>query len=91
MEAWLDALPVGGLSAGALLTVVVLMILRGALVPRKTHEEVRADRDTFRQAWEASEERGRVRDAQTGELLESMKTLEKLIRALPHEEGGEPE
>jgi hypothetical protein len=89
VEAWLDQLPIGGLSAGAILSIVVLMILRGALVPRRTHEECRADRDSWRVAWEASEEARRVQAAQLGELLELAKTTDKFIRALPRPPGGE--
>lgn len=88
MPEWVDALPVGGLSASAILTIVVLMILRGALVPRSTHQEVRSDRDTWRDAWEASEEARRVQAQQLGELLELAKTTDQFIRALPRPPGG---
>jgi len=85
---WVDALPVGGVSASAILAIVVLMIFRGALVPRRTHEEARTDRDTWKQAWEASEEARRVQAAQLGELLELAKTTDQFIRALPRPPGG---
>lgn len=49
----MELLPIPGewiIQGGAvgLLGLVVLMILRGALVPRKTHEEVQEERDTWR-------------------------------------------
>ena len=88
MSEWLDGLPVGGLSAAAILGIAVLMILRGQLVPRRTHDEVRTDRDTWRAAWEASEEARRVQAQQLGELLELAKTTDHFIRALPRPPGG---
>lgn len=44
----LATLPLGNLSAGALLAVVIILIVRGDLVPRKIHEEVRQDRERLR-------------------------------------------
>lgn len=49
----MELLPIPGewiIQGGAvgLLALVVLMILRGALVPRKIHEEVMEERDTWR-------------------------------------------
>lgn len=41
----LSSLPYTDLGAGALLALVVILIVRGDLVPRKVHEEVRGDRD----------------------------------------------
>lgn len=90
MDAWLDGLPVGGFSAGAILGIVILMILRGQLVTKREHEETRVDRDTFRAAWEAEVERGRVKDAQLSEFLEYAKTADRVIRALPVE-GMKPD
>jgi hypothetical protein len=46
----LDGLPVGQISAGALVALVVLLILTGRLVPRQQMLDLRADRDK----WEAS-------------------------------------
>jgi hypothetical protein len=46
----LDGLPVGQISAGALVALVVLMILTGRLVTRQQMLDLRADRDK----WEAS-------------------------------------
>jgi hypothetical protein len=87
---WLDALPITGLSIGTLLTLVFLMVMRGDLVPRRTHEETRADRDTWRKAWEASEEARRVQAAQLSDLMELAKTTDSFIRSLPHPGGESP-
>lgn len=91
MEEWLTSLPVGGFSAGAILAVVVLMLFRGQLVTKREHEETRADRDTWRAAWDTSEEARRTQAAQLGELLELAQTTDKVIRALPRmPEGDKP-
>jgi hypothetical protein len=73
VEEWLSALPVGGFSAGAILAVVVLMLFRGQLVTKREHEETRADRDTWRAAWDTSE----------------AQTTDKVIRALPRMPEGQ--
>lgn len=87
----LDGLPLGGFSAGAILAIVLLMIFRGQLVTAREHGETRADRDSWRVAWEASEEARRTQAAQLGELLELAQTTDKVIRALPRlPEGGTP-
>lgn len=39
------SLPLQSMGAGTIVVLVVLMVLRGALVPRATLEDVRADRD----------------------------------------------
>lgn len=46
----LDGVPVGQISAGALVALVVLLILTGRLVARQQLTDLRADRDK----WEAS-------------------------------------
>lgn len=54
-------LPQVGLGSGwALVAVVVVLIYRGALVPRKTHDDVVHDRDE----WRAE---SRIKDAQISE------------------------
>lgn len=52
---WLGALPIGQLSAGALLAIVVLAILRGNLVPRQQLLDTQADRDKWRETAEKSQ------------------------------------
>lgn len=69
--------------AVALLTLVVLFILTGRLVPRKTHEDTLADRDNWRQAFLESEALRKVEHDQTGELLEMAKLGGNLLAALP--------
>lgn len=52
----LDWLPIGQVSAGALVALVVLLILTGRLITRRQLEDVQADRDHWRTAadgWQA--------------------------------------
>jgi hypothetical protein len=69
---------------GALLTLVILLILTGRLVPRRTHEDTLADRDNWRQAYLESEKARKVEHEQTGELLEMARLGGHILTALPH-------
>ncbi|CAL9665912.1 hypothetical protein SUDANB1_07210 [Streptomyces sp. enrichment culture] len=69
---------------GALLTLVILLILTGRLVPRRTHEDALTDRDNWRQAYLESEKARKVEHEQTGELLEMAKLGGHILTALPH-------
>ncbi|MFF9215641.1 hypothetical protein [Streptomyces viridosporus] len=82
------------LGAAALVGLVVLLVLRGQLVPRRQLEDVRADkdrqiedlrteRDTWRQAHAVSEEARREAQDQAGELLEMSRTAGYFFNALP--------
>ena len=51
----LEGLPVGSVGAGALVTLIVLLILTGRLVPRQQMLDLREDRDKWRAAAENSE------------------------------------
>ncbi|MEU3826438.1 hypothetical protein AB0F36_14135 [Streptomyces sp. NPDC029080] len=72
---------------GALLTLVVLLILTGRLVPRRTHEDVLADRDNWRQAYLQSEAARQLEHEHTGELLEMARLGGHILAALPHPDG----
>jgi hypothetical protein len=72
-----------------IVVITVLMILRGQLVPRRTHEETRADRDEWRKAFQDSESARqvqataqRVQADQLDQLLESAKTTEKVMTTI---------
>ncbi|WP_405747875.1 hypothetical protein [Streptomyces canus] len=69
---------------GALLTLVILLILTGRLVPRRTHEDALTDRDNWRTAYLESEKARKVEHEQTGELLEMAKLGGHILTALPH-------
>ncbi len=74
---------------GALLTLVVLLILTGRLVPRRTHEDVLTDRDNWRQAYLESEKARKVEHDQTEDLLEMAKLGGHILTALPR--PGKPD
>ncbi|USQ82622.1 hypothetical protein NFX46_01870 [Streptomyces phaeoluteigriseus] len=82
------------LGAAALVALVVLLVLRGQLVPRRQLEDLRTDkdrqiedlraeRDTWRQAHTVSEEARREAQDQAGELLEMSRTAGYFFNALP--------
>lgn len=76
-------------SVVSVLVLLLWMVVSGRLVPRRVHEEVRADRDAYRAAFERVREgetdRARAADEQTHEAL---RTLTHLVQAIP--QGGRP-
>jgi hypothetical protein len=68
---------------GALVTLVVLLILRGGLVPRCTHEDALSDRDRWREAFLQSEAVRKEERDQTKELLELARLGGHILTALP--------
>lgn len=86
--------------AAALVTLVVLLILMGRLVPRSVLEDVRKDRDarvsevlserdTWRDAHRESEAARMEAQAQVGELLELSRTADHVLRAIRGEVPGD--
>lgn len=73
----LDKLTVSGL-----LGLAILMILTGALIPRRTYNEKKEECERWRQAYDTSEEARRTSDAQSAELLEVARTTHALLVAL---------
>lgn len=73
----------GDAGAVALLTLVVLLILTGRLVPRRTHEDALTDRDNWREAFLKSEAARQMEHEQTGELLEMARLGGNILTALP--------
>ncbi|MFF0777105.1 hypothetical protein [Streptomyces sp. NPDC003720] len=74
---------------GALLTLVVLFILTGRLIPRRTHEDALSDRDNWRSAFMESEAARKVEHEQVEELLELAKLGGHILTALP--QPGKPD
>lgn len=77
----------GALAALAITLIVwiVRRVITGDLVPRQTHEDVRADRDR----WRAHAER---QADQLDDLVEGLRTTERVVASLPRRdpppEGG---
>jgi hypothetical protein len=78
----LDGVPIGNLSAGALLAICILLILTGRLIPRKVYEDKSADYERIFKAYETEREARITADAQTAELLEGQKTMLHMIEAI---------
>lgn len=86
----LDGLPVGQISAGALVALVVLMILTGRLVTRQQLTDLRADRDK----WEASATKWQEVSTKQGmtleRLLELAETTEHALSEIQQHARREP-
>lgn len=86
--------------AWAIVTLIVLLILRGKLVSRSVLDDVRQDRDarvaeaiaeknTWREAHQQSEAARMEAQAQVGELLELSRTADHVLRAIRGEVPGD--
>lgn len=84
--------------ATAVLGLVVLLILVGRLVPRRTVDDMRADyqaridqltaeRDTWRAAHQVSEEARHEEHQQNRDMLELARTSVHVLRSLPSTAG----
>lgn len=71
----------GGGFAG-LLFLCVWLIMTGRLVPRSTHLETRADRDSWRKAFEDSRVTSQVQAKSIDQLVESVKATETVMKAM---------
>jgi len=88
------------IGATGMLTLVVILILRGSLVPRRIIDDLRADKDqqieTWRSACTKLQETSDLKDQQISALLEASRTTTQVIAALPraaanHERSGQHE
>lgn len=93
------SLPLQSMGAGTIVVLVVVMVLRGALVPRSTLDDVRADRDARLEEKDREIEALRATvdtltatvEAQAGhvgELLEVGRTAQHVLLSLPYGERG---
>ena len=89
-----ELIPWSGLGLTGLLTLGVLMILTGKLIPKSTVDELRAERDArlsdLQGANQALAEANKVKDAQISELLETSRATTQLLEGLRDNTGGEP-
>lgn len=74
-------------TAGGLLTLAIVLILRGALVPRSTLEMLRADKDRevemYKAIISARDALIKEQQGQIAMLLEAGRTTQRVIEALP--------
>jgi len=80
----IEGLSAAQLGPTGLLAVLVLLILVGRLVPRRTMEDILHDRDEWRAAHKISEDARAEGQKQVDELLEHARTTDQFIRSLPH-------
>ena len=74
--------------AVGLLSLTVWLIFTGRLVPRSAVDDIRADRDNWRQVALAKEETRQVEAAQNNVVLEELSaTVDKFINSLPPPAG----
>jgi hypothetical protein len=71
----------------AILTLVVLLVLTGRLVPRATLTDMRDERDTWRAAHTESERARQAEREQVEELLEMARLGNQLLHSLPRPKG----
>ena len=74
-------------SPWVLLALTFYLIMRGYLVPRSTLEDMKEDRNAWRDAHGVSETARAEQTAQVADLLDALQTVEQLIRALPRQQG----
>lgn len=79
---------IGGITTGGILLLTVWLIIRGDLVPRKMHEEVKGDRDKWMKAAQLAWDRGDRQAEQIDELLQAQKTVVAIAEAIQIESGG---
>jgi hypothetical protein len=86
--------------AATIVIFIVLLIIRGSLVPRSVLEDVRSDRDarlaevvaerdTWREAHRVSEAARIEAQSQVGELLELSRTADHVLRSIRGEVHGD--
>lgn len=69
--------------AVALLAVVVLMVLTGRLIPRRTYDDLREERNMWRTATQDAERLAHRQQNQLDEMLELSRTAGHVLTSLP--------
>jgi hypothetical protein len=77
-----DGVPVVGYTAPALLGMFVLMLMRGDIVSRKVHEDMKSDRDYWRSAHANSEAARLTSSKQVDVLVEGFRTVDVIATAI---------
>lgn len=77
-----ETIPWDTIGPAGLLAILILLILTGRLVPRRTMEDALHDRDEWRTAHRISEAARVELGEQVGELLEQGRTTNAFIQAI---------
>lgn len=79
------------IGATGLLALVVILILRGSLIPRRNVEDLIKDKDRQIETWRAAYENGQktqeVQRQQISALLDATRTTTHVLEALPRAAG----
>lgn len=78
----IEGIPIIDLGPPVIVSVTVLMLLTGRIIPRSTFVDKTQECDRWRQAYEAEREARAATDRQTVELLEVAKTTHDVIVAM---------
>lgn len=78
----IESIPLVGLSAPAMLGVLIMMLFTGKLWTNSAYQEKKEEADRWRLAYEAEREARKTSDSQTVELLEVTKTTQGFIEAV---------
>lgn len=76
------SIPLAGLTAPALLGIAIVLILSGRLIPRRTYDDLREDRDRWQRAFTVSEEARLSQSKQLDAAMEVGKTVTDVMVAL---------
>jgi peptidoglycan hydrolase CwlO-like protein len=79
------------IGATGLLALAVILILRGSLVPRRTVDQMRADKDSqiaiWKDAYATSQRAVEMKDRQIDTLLEAARTTTHVVTAVSEAAG----
>lgn len=78
----LEGIPIVGLTAPGLVGIAVVLLLTGRIVPRATLRDKQIEADQWRAAYEKERDTRIASDSQTVELLEVVKTTNKIVTAM---------
>ena len=78
----IESIPLVGLSAPAMIGVLIMMLFTGKLWTNSAYQEKKEEAERWRLAYEAEREARQASDSQTIELLEVTKTTQGFIEAV---------
>lgn len=91
----ISSLPLEPIGATGIVSLVVLLILRGTLIPRRVHLDRMADKDAqieyYHTALEREAERNDALSGQLDALMEVARTADHVLSSLPHVGGSSNE
>lgn len=83
---FLSQLPAGLVTGGTITSILIFswwLLATGHVITRREAQQIREDRDYWRQAHDARVEADRLRSESINKLLENSKTTLSLLEALP--------